>query len=196
MRMFTPGSNWSYLAIAFLSPFVIILFTSLINSLFNSTATDFTGIGMSDEFPQFSFIGFFLYNLISFGYGEEVGWRGYALPLLQKKVNPFWASVILALGWAAWHIPLFFYRPGYLGMEIGDIFGWLMSLLTGSILLTWLFNKSERSLLVCAVFHATIDIAFTSNIPDKGIINIAGIVITVWGIATLILFRKYFFVKQ
>ena len=38
---------------------------------------------------------------------EEFGWRGVALPLLQRKFAPFWAGLILGLIWAAWHIPAF-----------------------------------------------------------------------------------------
>jgi len=57
------------------------------------------------------------------------------------------------VGWAAWHLPLFLYRPGYMGMGIGigEIFGWILSLLTGSILLTWLYN-STRLAAPCGMF--------------------------------------------
>lgn len=74
-------------------------------------------------------------------------------------------------------------------MDTIGIIGWIFSLLTGSVLMTWLFNSSRGSILICAVFHSTIDIAFTSDITDKDIVNYTGFLITLWGIATLIIFK-------
>ena len=44
--------------------------------------------------------------------GEEPGWRGYAIPRVEAHVGPLWASVLLALLWAGWHLPLFLI-PGW-----------------------------------------------------------------------------------
>jgi len=74
-------------------------------------------------------------------------------------------------------------------MNAAGIFGWVFSLLTGSILLTWLYNSSRASILICAVFHSTIDIAFTADIASKNIINYMGFLITAWGILTIIIFK-------
>ena len=38
---------------------------------------------------------------------EESGWRGFALPLLQRRFSPFWAGLILGIIWMVWHIPAF-----------------------------------------------------------------------------------------
>ena len=164
-------------------------FASFASFLLDKTSLSLPGLLQGKEFPQFSLLTFYFYNLIFFGFGEEVGWRGFALPRLQMKLNALTSSLILTVFWALWHLPLFFYRPGYTTMGIPGIFGWVFSLLTGSILSTWLYNSSRGSIFVCAVFHSTIDVAFTIEIGDKNIVNYMGFLITVWGILTIIIFK-------
>jgi uncharacterized protein len=178
-----------YFTVALLSPFLLALLAMLINYFIIQTPMNLSGLLTTKEFPQFNLPSFFIYNLIFFGFGEEVGWRGFALPRLQNKMNALKASVVLTLFWALWHLPLFFYRPGYTAMEFAGIAGWVFSLLTGSILLTWLYNSSRASILICAVFHSTVDIAFTADIADKNIVNYMGFLITVWGILTIIILK-------
>jgi len=178
-----------YLTIALISPFLLVVIASLFTYFINKTPVDLSGLLQAKEFPQFNLLTFFIYNLIFFGFGEEVGWRGFALPRFQKKLNALVASILLTIFWALWHLPLFFYRPGYTTMDSSGIFGWFFSLLTGSVLLTWLYNSSRGSILICAVFHSTIDIAFTADIADKNVMIYTGFLITVWGILTIIIFK-------
>lgn len=178
-----------YLTIALLSPFLLAFLATIINYFVDNSPINISGLLTSKEFPQFNLLTFFIYNLIFFGFGEEVGWRGFALPRFQEKFNALTSSIILTVFWALWHLPLFFYRPGYTSMDFVGIFGWTFSLLTGSILLTWLYNSSRASILICAVFHSTIDIAFTADLANKNIVNYMGILITVWGILTIIIFK-------
>jgi membrane protease YdiL (CAAX protease family) len=126
------------------------------------------------------------YNVFTFGFGEETGWRGYALPRLQKRYNRLTTNILLTLGWAVWHIPLFLYRPGYSGMGLGAIIGWVFSLFAGTILLTWLYNGSRGSILIAALFHAMIDVAFTSAAAGTVAVNIMGAVVSCWAILVLL----------
>ena len=178
-----------YFAIALLSPFVLFFIAALVSYFINNAPISFSGLFTTKEFPQFNPLVFFIYNLLFFGFGEEVGWRGFALPRLQNKMNALSSSIVLTLFWALWHLPLFFYRAGYTTMDSTGIFGWIFSLLTGSILLTCLYNSSRASILICAVFHSTIDIAFTADFADKNIVNYMAFLITVWGILTIIIFK-------
>ena len=178
-----------YLAVALLSPFILAFLSSLVSYFVNKSPLNFSGHLTIKEFPKLNLLTFFIYNLAFFGFGEEVGWRGFALPHLQNKMNALSASIVLTLFWALWHLPLFFYRPVYTTMDIAGIFGWFFSLLTGSILLTWLYNSSRGSILICAVFHSTIDIAFTADFANKNIVNYMGLLITVWGILTILIFK-------
>lgn len=178
-----------YFLVALLSPFVLVLMAVLINYLATNQPINLLGLLQSKEFPNFSFVGFFIYNLVFFGFGEEVGWRGFALPQLQKKYNALVASLILTAFWSLWHWPLFLFRPSYTSMDFAGIFGWIFSLLTGSVLLTWLYNSSRASVFICAVFHCTVDIAFTADLANKNIVNYMGFLITVWGILTIVIFK-------
>lgn len=178
-----------YMAVALLSPFLLAIIGTFINSFIDKSPSNLSGLLTCKEFPQFNLLTFFIYNIIFFGFGEEVGWRGFALPRFQYKFNALTSSIILTLFWAVWHWPLFFYRPGYTSMDFAGIFGWIFSLLTGSVLLTWLYNSSRASVLICAVFHSTIDIAFTADLANKNIMNYMGFLITVWGILTIIIFK-------
>jgi membrane protease YdiL (CAAX protease family) len=175
-----------WVAIALLVPFALLALAVVGTSLIGGESLSLAGFGSSREFPQFSALGFLAYNIVSFGYGEEVGWRGFALPRLQTRHSASVATLLLTLGWALWHLPLFFYRPVYMTMGAADVVGWFLSFLTGAVLLTWLYNESRGSLLVVALFHAAVDIVFTSDISSQSVTNAAGVLITLWGIIVLV----------
>lgn len=185
-----------YLTIALFSPFVLAFLAMIIGYFMDKSPIDLSELLRTKEFPQFSLLAFFVYNLLFFGFGEEVGWRGFVLPRLQNLSSPLVASIVLTLFWALWHLPLFFYRPGYVNMGAAGIVGWVFSLLTGSVLLTWLYNSTKGSILICAVFHSTIDIAFTADFADKNMVNYMGFLVTVWGILIVLIFRKYLLHRQ
>jgi uncharacterized protein len=179
----------SLLLLAMFSPFLLALLAVLLHHLVNGASIDLSAALRTKEFPGFNLLSFFVYNLFFFGFGEEAGWRGFALPRLQGRFNPVTASLVLTVFWTLWHLPLFFYRPGYTSMEVDGIAGWVFSLITGSILLSWFYNSSRGSILICAVFHSTIDIVFTADLANTAIVNYMGFMITLWGIATLFILK-------
>lgn len=86
---------------------------------------------------------------------EELGWRGMALPALQRMLPPWAASLVLGGFWAAWHLPLF-WIPGasQAGLPIAPILAQIVAL---SILFTWLYNRTHGSLLLALLFHAALN---------------------------------------
>jgi membrane protease YdiL (CAAX protease family) len=83
--------------------------------------------------------------------GEEFGWRGLALPLLQRRFSPFWASLILGVVWAVWHAPAFFMSgTPQSGWSIGPFFVGLIAI---TLILTPLFNAARGSLLIPILYH-------------------------------------------
>jgi hypothetical protein len=83
--------------------------------------------------------------------GEEFGWRGLALPLLQRRFSPFWASLILGVVWAIWHAPAFLMSgTPQSAWSFGPFFVGLIAI---TVILTPLFNASRGSLLIAILYH-------------------------------------------
>jgi len=91
---------------------------------------------------------------------EELGWRGFALDNLQSRWNAVNSSLILAVVWAAWHVPLFFIQGTYQhALRFGTAGFWLYmaGIFPDSILMTWIFNNTRRSTLSAILFHFMIN---------------------------------------
>jgi membrane protease YdiL (CAAX protease family) len=131
------------------------------------TALFFTGIlalsaiainyALGGGWPSFAFFKeewymlpvFFLVTMIGGPIGEEFGWRGFALPHLQRKWGPLIASIIIGIVWALWHLPQFF-RPETFHYQMGLQFlpVYVIAEITLAIIITWVYNKTGGSLLV------------------------------------------------
>ncbi len=87
--------------------------------------------------------------------GEETGWRGFALPHLQRRYSALIASLIVVPLWAFWHAPYFATLSTYRDFGPMQYPGFLFGLACGSVVLTWLYNRSGASILIVAVWHGT-----------------------------------------
>ena len=110
---------------------------------------------------------------------EEFGWRGVALPLMQRKFNPFWAGLILGIIWAAWHIPAFMMSgTPQSAWSFGPYFAGVVAI---SVILTPLFNVSRGSLLIAALYHLQMmNPIFPDAQPWDSVLFIITAVIIVW----------------
>jgi membrane protease YdiL (CAAX protease family) len=87
--------------------------------------------------------------------GEEVGWRGYALPRLAERLGYARASVVLGLIWSTWHLPIFFI-PG--ADKYGQSFPvWTLQVVGLSIAITWLYAHTKGSLLLTMLMHSAVN---------------------------------------
>ena len=75
-------------------------------------------------------------TVIVIGFGEETGWRGFALPELQGRFGPVAATLILAGGWAVWHIPQFFLLDTYKNFSLSMVPVFFAGLTCGALVLT------------------------------------------------------------
>jgi membrane protease YdiL (CAAX protease family) len=91
---------------------------------------------------------------------EEGGWRGFALPRMERLHGPLLASLILAVLWALWHLPEFLVPSWAASSGGGSILGITRFTLTAiplTIVITWVFNNTQASLLLAILVHASID---------------------------------------
>jgi len=93
----------------------------------------------------------FLYNICYSALSEEPGWRGFALPRLQAKFNPLVSSLILGVLWAVWHAPGRF--GGIEAKSLSDTLVEWVLILWVTVIFTWLFNRTQGSILVTALLH-------------------------------------------
>ena len=82
---------------------------------------------------------------------EEFGWRGLALPLMQRRFAPFWAGVLLGFIWAIWHIPAFLLSGT--PQSNWSFPAFFLGVVSLSVVVTPMFNASRGSLLVPVLFH-------------------------------------------
>ncbi|MBD3274612.1 MAG: CPBP family intramembrane metalloprotease [Candidatus Marinimicrobia bacterium] len=82
---------------------------------------------------------------------EEFGWRGFALPVMQRTFTPFWAGIILGIIWGLWHLPAFYISGTQQSAWVFTPF--FIGTITISILATALFNASRGSILLPAILH-------------------------------------------
>jgi membrane protease YdiL (CAAX protease family) len=136
------GLRWY--AVALLLPVAITLAAAVFNALLGAQAPSAAELGgWTGLFSTFAIL------LLVPGLGgawEEPGWRGYALPRLQVGRSALFASLILWVGVAVWHLPL---------MIIGEIH-WsdIVFILGFVIVFNWVFNNANGSVLILMLMHA------------------------------------------
>lgn len=108
--------------------------------------------------PLFIAVGFVYIFFLGGPFQEEWGWRGYALDGLQAKWNAVISSLILGGIWGAWHLPLFFIS-GTIQSQT-PIWGFMILILCGTILFTWVYNNTKGSILAVMLFHTMNNLSF------------------------------------
>jgi CAAX protease family protein len=84
--------------------------------------------------------------------GEEIGWRGYALPRLAARFGLARASVLLGVIWGCWHLPQFFIREADTYRQ--SFFVYVLGVTALSVAIAWLWERTGRSLLLPMLLHA------------------------------------------
>lgn len=115
---------------------------------------------VTNEWPRFGetpvaliFVGISISTWVQAG--EEVGWRGYALPRLAERLGLGGASLVIGVIWAAWHLPLFVLPDS--GSTGQSFPAYLLQVMAMSVVVTFLYWKTDGSLLLAMVMHAAVN---------------------------------------
>jgi membrane protease YdiL (CAAX protease family) len=153
-RIFKWRVDIRYYGFAILLPLGLFAFAVLLERIIKGSWPALSLLGEVDYLPYLTPLGALGLWLVTFGLGEETGWRGFALPHLQKTRSATMATLILGVLWACWHLPLFFYRDTYIQMGIAGFPMLALSLICAAMIFTWLYNSTGGSLLIVMLFHA------------------------------------------
>ena len=107
--------------------------------------------------PAYNFIFYFILILPLSALWEEIGWRGFLLPILQEKHTPLKASIIIGFVWGLWHLPIYLAIDPYGYKTINYFLFMFIGCFALSIIATWLYNSTKGSLLICILFHNAIN---------------------------------------
>jgi membrane protease YdiL (CAAX protease family) len=154
-----------------LSP-LVYLFVILVPLTVAALGSYLTG----DLTPRFEFLNLLgitvLYFFLGGSFGEEFGWRGFALPRLLDRFGPISASLILGVIWGFWHLPLF----NVTGTSQSVTPFWLFLIYTSALAVqyTWVFISTRGNLFACLLFHTFTNITveifpLADDVPDKRI---------------------------
>lgn len=145
----------------------------LLNAL-TDRALRLVDLGQVNFLPPLG-LGALLLWILTFGLGEETGWRGFALPRLQKGRNALVATFILAVIWALWHLPQFFYL-----FDPGSALGWALGLFAGSVVLTWLYNSTQNSVFMASIWHGCFNFLTASTSDTGALPAVMTVIVIVW----------------
>lgn len=101
-------------------------------------------------------------GLVGGPFFEEFGWRGFALPRMQRLQGPLWASLLLGVLWSFWHAP--FFLPGGFtptGLSMLGIVLFVLNATSFTVVMTWVSNNTRGSLLIAFLLHAAFDASFS-----------------------------------
>ena len=132
-----PGRWWLFLLLG-------IPAAKYLGAAFNGKATEFPFSPWYDVLPA-------LVPALLIGPVEEFGWRGLALPLLQRRFTPLKASLILGAFWGLWHLPAFLLSgTPQSSWSLGP---YLIGVMALAVILTPIFNAARGSILIAMIYH-------------------------------------------
>ena len=121
---------------------------------------------------------------------EEPGWRGLALPVLQRRIGALQASLVIGVVWALWHAPLFL-MPG--SSQAGTPFALYAAAVVGiSVITTWLYNAAGGRTLVAVVFHTlsnVVSVTTAGGVIGDEVASQVALLAVVWTAVVLLVWR-------
>ena len=173
-----------YILLSILIPIVIFVISSIVLVFLNIKY-------VSTEFKGLILVIAILTTIVG-SISEEIGWRGTLLPIFNEKYNSFISSLFVGLLWGAWH----FFKISSVGI-VGYLF-FIPSIVMYSVIITYLYNKSNKSIINPIIFHSFINICSVLLIYNRECIEfyIISFVVSSIVLCLIYLFDKNFFVPK
>ncbi|WEX08971.1 CPBP family intramembrane glutamic endopeptidase [Chelativorans sp. AA-79] len=147
--LFVFGTGWRWWAAAILLPLGLQVAALFIAHML-------AGVSLSRFGPEnwTSAAYFFVFGFLCSPLGEEIGWRGYALPRLMQRMSALAAALVLGLIWIAWHAPAFVIPVLARSILPSGVsyFEFAAMALPVTVLVTWMYLRGH-SLLQPVIFH-------------------------------------------
>jgi membrane protease YdiL (CAAX protease family) len=139
------------------------------------------GLSRMAGVPDIGWIGVAMVVLVVNGFGEELGWRGFAWSRLREDRSLPQAALLLAIPWALWHAPTFWIDTGLSDVSLPLLPGFFIGLAAGAVVLGWLYERTG-SVVVVAVWHTALNMASATKATAVAAPFVSAVVIT-WAIA-------------
>jgi membrane protease YdiL (CAAX protease family) len=181
LRINKVAAKWMIPAIVI--PSICIIVSSFIMTSLNSNYVAWSGDML-----------FYILNFVAILIGsaaEEIGWRGFLLLNLQKKHSPFISSIIVGTLWGVWHLN---FTGGILGFVL-----YTVTIIEMSILMTWVYNKSNENLALMTVWHLVFNLTSRIFLWERFILQLFVVESIVFGVLCLLILiieRKSYFLKN
>lgn len=125
-------------------------------------------MGLSHVSPIVFLFGLLANNLI-ITLGEELGWRGFALPRMQFFCAPLISGIVLGLLWGLWHLPLVWTPASRSAVAELPLWAFSIDITATSVLYVWIFNHTRGSVAVATLVHAANNTAGVFLMPGSAI---------------------------
>lgn len=166
------------------TPLALGLAAIVVYALSNNALPDLQLFGRVDYLGDIGILAALTLWIATYGFGEEIGWRGFAFHRMEQG-GWLKAAAVIGVLWGMWHLPYFFYKENFIALGVGGFVGYLISITMGSVLLSWIYRGSGHSILMVALWHGLFDFVSASPIAEGlGNALISGAVI-VWVIVIL-----------
>jgi membrane protease YdiL (CAAX protease family) len=173
---------WHWFFASLLIPPLIALLSVFVSLFLSTEYTKWQPMWVLIQNPVM-FVLFLVSTLLFGPLPEELGWRGYGLERLQTEYSAVQASLIVGFFWVIWHIPLFLTKDSGFAAAY-PLFSlrfwlWAISLLSISMIMTWIFNHAEKSTLTAILFHFSMSATsgFCSFQPQMQSIMLVGFIL-------------------
>jgi membrane protease YdiL (CAAX protease family) len=134
--------------------------------------------------------------IFGYGLGEETGWRGFLFQYFLKKKTAFVSSILTSIFWAAWHLPAFFFDKNLQQMVGPAVMGWLIGLVSGSVLLSWITLNAGKSVIPAVLWHGTFNTVVAGADADPFISSFCSMLVVVAAIYLKLKFGPDLLIKK